>query len=114
MLMVKLQHMQVMSQEFIQDIYLNESLGLRPYLEQRSAQITALFLDDLEAAQQAGELRASIRRPFMLALLQQLQVLTLNPALVAAHDDYQELIREATHCFIYGLLPRPDAPSSTH
>lgn len=103
LLAAKIEQTQVFSAAFIQDIYSHEDLGLKAYIESQSQQGLELFLDDLEQAQQRGELRADINRAFLRYQLLQLQVAAMQPELIQAYDSHHDLIEAVTRHFLYGL-----------
>lgn len=113
-IVLKLEQTNQFSEEFIRDVYLNESLGLRAHLEARSAALENLFLDDLAEAQKRGELRSDVSRPFLRYQFQRLKATVSDPALLATYDRPQDLIMEVTRYFLYGLLPAQTAASNAN
>lgn len=103
MLKMKLEGSKDISQEFILDIYQNQSMGLLPYMEElgkKSLAITMAFLLD---SQKKGHIRQDIKVDFILYYFNQMMAMTTDPELLSKYEKPQDLIMEATKFFFYGI-----------
>lgn len=102
-LKMKLEGSKDISQEFILDIYQNQSMGLLPYMEElgkKSLAITVAFLLD---SQKKGHIRQDIKVDFILYYFNQMMAMTTDPELLSKYEKPQDLIMESTEFFFYGI-----------
>lgn len=103
MLKMKLESSKDISQEFILDIYQNQSMGLLPYMEElgkKSLSITMAFLLD---SQKKGHIRQDIKVDFILYYFNHMMAMTTDPELLSKYEKPQDLIMESTEFFFYGI-----------
>lgn len=105
-LLIKFQNSQDMSQELLMDMYKNQETELIEYMEKRTSQMLDIVLDDYEKAQKEGFVRPHIKRAFISYQLYKMREMALDEKLLALYKNPQELIKELTDYFFYGLLER--------
>ena len=93
------------SNEFLMDFYTSKELGLKEYIEQKTAELWQVMLTDFKKAQQQGTFRKDFKPEFLLIVAQKLTELFNDPALMQLYDNPQELVMEFANLFIYGISP---------
>lgn len=102
-LKMKLEGSKDISQEFILDIYQNQSMGLLPYMEELGKKSLALTMAFLLDSQKKGHIRQDIKVDFILYYFNQMMAMTTDPELLSKYEKPQDLIMESTEFFFYGI-----------
>lgn len=102
-LKMKLEGSKDISQEFILDIYQNQSMGLLPYMEELGKKSLALTMAFLLDSQKKGHIRQDIKVDFILYYFNHMMVMTTDPELLSKYEKPQDLIMESTEFFFYGI-----------
>lgn len=102
-LKMKLEGSKDISQEFILDIYQNQSMGLLPYMEELGKKSLALTMAFLLDSQKKGLIRQDIKVDFILYYFNQMMAMTTDPELLSKYEKPQDLIMESTEFFFYGI-----------
>lgn len=102
-LKMKLEGSKDISQEFILDIYQNQSMGLLPYMEELGKKSLALTMAFLLDSQKKGHIRQNIKVDFILYYFNHMMAMTTDPELLSKYEKPQDLIMEATEFFFYGI-----------
>lgn len=102
-LKMKLEGSKDISQEFILDIYQNQSMGLLPYMEELGKKSLALTMAFLLDSQKKGLIRQDIKVDFILYYFNHMMAMTTDPELLSKYEKPQDLIMESTEFFFYGI-----------
>ncbi len=94
------------SREIIEEIMQSPIPEIAEYMQQLSRQNVQLLLEDLNAAQEKGEIRADIKPEFLLYFINHMIELASDEKLTALYDSPQGVSRELLNLFFYGILPR--------
>lgn len=94
----------LISQEFIEDIYKNEELGLKKQLEAYQQRFIGEIRQDLGKAQEQGHIRKDLNLDFVLYMLNDMTGKLLDDRLRALFPNSQDLIMEFTNFFFYGIV----------
>lgn len=103
MLLMKFEGVNNISQEFLMDFYNNPELGLKAYIEEKSASAWQEILQDFKKAQQNGILRKDIKPEFILYFSQKTSEIITDARLLKLYNSPQDLIMELTNFFVYGI-----------
>jgi len=93
-----------LSEEFLKDIYQNESYGMKTFFESYRQKFFHIFTDDLKDAQEKGWIRRDLKLELVLYMLNSLNEKLLDPALLSMYNNTQEAVIELTKFFFYGIL----------
>lgn len=93
-----------LSEEFVKDLYQNESFGLKAYFENYRQTIYLKVMADLKDAQEKGWIRADLKLDFILYMLNSLNEKMTDPNFLSIYENAQEAIVELTKFFFYGIL----------
>lgn len=93
-----------LSEEFLKDLYQNESFGLKAYFEDYRQTIYLKVMADLKDAQEKGWIRADLKLEFVLYMLNSLNEKMTDPNFLSIYDSTQEAVVELTKFFFYGIL----------
>lgn len=103
---MKLESLHDMSSEFMLEIYKGEYAEIIELLQQLTQQAKKKYIDFLQAARDAGHIRADIRMEFHLYVLDKLTEMATDPALAALYDSPAEVVNETVNLYFYGILNR--------
>lgn len=103
----KMQGTNDISREFIQDFYANRELGLKEYIEEKTARLWAEMLQDFRLAQEKGWFRRDLKPEFLFFFSQKVADIMTDERLMAMYNTPQELVGEITRFFTYGISPAP-------
>ncbi|MBX2840814.1 MAG: TetR/AcrR family transcriptional regulator [Flammeovirgaceae bacterium] len=108
--MVHLKHEQSqnISEEFIKDIYKTDESDLRDYLEDHKEKSLKRFYNDLQEAQQTGEIRKDIKIGFIMQMLDFFNQKMMDEAFLSQYENVHDAVMEITNFFMYGLFPPDD------
>lgn len=91
------------SQEFVRDIYTNDNLELRQFLDEYKQKHLQMVLNDFMKAAEQGHIRKNIKPQFIIYFLNKINEMGMDENLLAFYNNEQELIMELTNFFFYGL-----------
>lgn len=106
MLLLKLEGSQDISQEFLQDFYSENDLGLHDFVKTITQEGWKSIMEDFTYAQDHGWFRKDLNPSLFLIITQKISDLVNDPQLTQLYENPQELIMAITEFFIYGLVPR--------
>ena len=94
-----------LSPEFIAELY-SADASLADFLKRQGHENRRRFMAFVVAAQARGEVREDLNPELILAILDKLNDLARDDAVVALFPDYVELTRQVNTLFFYGVLER--------
>lgn len=100
---LKFEGVKEVSEELIQDIYLNADADLKAIYEQEATKIMQEFVANLVVAQQKGEIRADIQPAFILYMMEKMRDPFFDEQLRSMYDSTADLAVELNRFFFYGL-----------
>lgn len=106
MLLLKLEGTNDISVEFLEDFYSHPELGLKTYVEERTALQWQEILHELKIAQERGLIRKEMNLEFYFALAQRTVDLLTDEKFQQMFDTPQALVMEMANFFAYGISPR--------
>ncbi len=104
--LIKIESLNDLSEEFINDIYTNPSLGLRDYLEKKSQSFSEQIKDFYKSAQQQGNIRSNVNIDFVMAYPNQMALLMENKELMAQYNSHTDFILEVMNLLFYGITTK--------
>lgn len=96
------------SQEFLNDLYKNEETELQEFFKGKVQKSFEMIHDDYEKAREKGEIRSDIKIEFILYFLNRMLEMTTDERITRFYENAQDMIREFTKFFFYGILPLKD------
>ncbi len=109
MLELKLNGVHDISQEFLADFYNNPDVGIKKYIEQRTAELSAEIMQSFVEAQKQGVFRKDLNIPFFFYVSQQLSAFIHDPVVNSFFDNPENMIMEFATLLVHGI-----APTNTH
>lgn len=106
MFLMKIQATNQFSMEFINDIYGFPELGLKTFLDEKSASFQQQVYDFYVDAQNKGCIRKSVKIDFIMAASNQLTPLMEDAKLMAKYDKPIDFILEIMNLLFYGFLTK--------
>lgn len=103
--LMKMDGTHLISREFLQDFYADRELGLKEYIEEKTRESWNEILTDFRYAQQEGWFRRDLKPEFLFYFSQKMGEMLTDEKLLCLYGDPQELIRELTNFFSYGISP---------
>lgn len=91
------------SNEFLMDFYTSKELGLKEFVEQKTAESWGMILADFRTAQLHGIFRKDLKPEFLLFITQKLTESFNDPALMQMYDTPHDLVMEFAKLFMYGI-----------
>jgi AcrR family transcriptional regulator len=113
-LLMKLEGLNDMSREFMQDFYSNPQLGLASYVEERSREIWVRVIDDFKRAQEMGWMRKDFKPEGMYMFMMRFMDIVNDEKMMMLYNTPQELVMELSKFFIYGIMPRDSGRPGGH
>jgi len=101
--LIKIEVLNDFSQEFINDIYTNQTLGLRKYLEEKSQSFSEEIKQFYRVAQQKGNIRKNVNIDFVMEFSTHTTKLMENKALMAQYNSPKDFILEIMNLLFYGI-----------
>lgn len=105
MLLLKQSAANDISKEFVNEVYLNQELGLIAVFDDYRNKMMKAFLDDMKQAQVDGYIRKDLNIEFVLYMLNVMASESIvNDHLLSMYDNSQDAIMEVTNFFFYGIM----------
>lgn len=101
--LLKLEGMNNISMEFINDIYTNPELGLKEYMEEQQQKSIKTTVDFYKDAQEKGFIRPDVKIDFLLAFSNQIIEMMKNEQLMAQYAQPQDFVIESMNVMFYGI-----------
>lgn len=96
------------SKEFLRDFYGNTEVGLKQYIDQKTEASWNEVLSDFRYAQDQGWFRRDLKPEFLYYFSQKVGDMLTDQKLLGLYPTAQDLIREVTNFFAYGISPADD------
>jgi AcrR family transcriptional regulator len=106
MVNLKLNSTNDISPEFLMDLYKNPDSGLREHVEKASAESWHEVIRYFRLGQRKGIFRKDIKPEFLLYFSRKIGEMVTDENLIRLYGSPQNLIRELTHFFVYGVTER--------
>lgn len=106
MMQMKRDGIHEISKEFLADFYANPELGLKDYIDQKTAEVWNEMLVDFKLLQQKGLIRQDMKIEFFLYFTRKYTDLINDPYLLQLYDNAEDLVMEITNFSAYGISPR--------
>ena len=110
--LLKMEGTNNISKEFLQDFYGNAEVGLKQYIDQKTRDSWNEVLSDFRYAQEQGWFRRDLKPEFLYYFSQKVGDMLTDEKLLSLYPTAQELIKEVTNFFAYGISPADQAPAS--
>ncbi|GAB1449984.1 hypothetical protein MASR2M47_00400 [Draconibacterium sp.] len=101
--LLKVEGMDNISMEFINDIFTNPELGLKEYMEDQQQKSVKITVDFYKDAQQKGFIRPDVKIDFLLAFSNQIIEMMKNKSLMAQYARPQDFVVESMNVIFYGI-----------
>lgn len=101
--LLKVQGMNNISMEFINDLYTNPGTGLKAYMEELQRESLDITINFYQDAQQKGFIRPNVKIDFLLAFSNQLMEMMKNKPLMAQYAQPRDFIIESMNVLFYGI-----------
>lgn len=101
--LMKIEGINNMSMEFINDIYTNPETGLKNYMEEQQHKSQNITIDFFTDAQIKGFIRSEVKIEFLLAFSNQIIKMMDNQQLMSLYDKPQDFIMESLNLIFYGI-----------
>lgn len=106
---LKLSSTNDISPEFLMDLYKNPDSGLREHVEKASAESWHEVIRYFRLGQRKGIFRKDIKPEFLLYFSKKIGEMVTDENLIRLYGSPQNLIRELTIFFVYGVTQRDTA-----
>lgn len=103
---MKLEASKDVSTEMLQDLWHNPVPEVADYMKKRTQLSLKLFLDDMIAAQNKGEIRQDINPHFILYFIGKMQEIATDEKIIHMYETVQDFTSEIINLFFYGILTR--------
>lgn len=103
MIMLKIEGVHDISNEFLMDFYKNPELGLKDFIESETARVWQEIILDYKIAQQKGIFRADFKPELMFALSQKMAEIVTDKNLISLYNNAEEMLIDLTNLIIYGI-----------
>lgn len=103
---LKLESTEDISKEMLKDFYDRSMPEVTELIQKISRENLKLLLDDMTSAQKKGDIRQDINPHFIIYMLDQMQKMSTDEALLSMYGSTQALASEFINFFFYGILPR--------
>ncbi|MDO6435966.1 TetR/AcrR family transcriptional regulator [Cyclobacterium sp. 1_MG-2023] len=92
------------SQEFIQDVTNNEDEELRQLMVEANEKGQQKFIHHMKEAQREGWVRKDLHFPFLIHMMNDINIKLRDEKLIAMYDSLEDLIMELVNFFFYGIV----------
>lgn len=92
------------SQEFIQDVTNNEDEELRKLMDEANKKGQQKFIHHMKEAQKEGWVRKDLHFPFLIHMMNDINIKLRDEKLIAMYDSLEDLIMELVNFFFYGIV----------
>jgi AcrR family transcriptional regulator len=106
---MKVNSVNSISREFLQDFYVDKELGLKEFIEERTKFLWNEMMQDFRKAQQSGWFRADLKPEFLFFLSQKMMEIITDENLLKLFASPQDMVKELANFFAYGMSPREDS-----
>lgn len=103
---LKLEASKDVSTEMLQDLWNNPVPEVADYMKKKTQLSLKLFLDDMIAAQNKGEIRQDINPHFILYFIGKMQEIATDEKIIHMYETVQDFTSEIINLFFYGILTR--------
>ena len=103
---LKYEQTQLMSDEFLTDLYRMDEPVITTYLKETSEIYKNEYINDLKEAQKKGWIRKDVNFDFLLFSMNNVQELLQREDFLSLFNSKQEAIMQLTNQFFYGILPQ--------
>lgn len=104
-LQMKLEGSHDISQEFLNDFYTSNELGLRSYIEEENNRLLLATLKDFKDAQQKGIFRKDFKPELLFFISRKILEMITDEKLAGMYSSPTELIMEVSRFIVYGIAP---------
>ncbi len=105
-ILLKLKMAEDISTEFLNDLISLDNTELQSYLATKQQEMLGKIMADYKTAQENGEIRKDLNINLIPMYTEALRNMLSNPALASMNIPPEELTREMTNLFFYGIMPR--------
>jgi AcrR family transcriptional regulator len=105
MIAMKVRNTNGMSGELLTDIYRDKEDELFRVLEDTKNRIMKIYIEDLMKAQKNGDVRSDVKPEFLIYMVDRFAEMIADNNLKAMYQSNEQLIKELTGFFFYGILP---------
>lgn len=106
MIHLKLMQFDMLSGEFIQDLFKLDDPEVQALLQLKKSEIFQQVLHDFAEAQQRGEIRSDIKIEFILYMLDKIYEMYQDEKLLKLYPTQKEMVSELINYFFYGILSK--------
>ncbi len=103
---MKMNQIDKMCQNFFDEWNLRSEPELKKLIDEKTAEISELILNDYRRAQQRGDIRKDIKLEFIHYFLNHITDMLKNKKLIRLYDTPEQLREELVDFLFYGILPR--------
>ncbi len=103
---LKLNNTNEISNEFLNDLYKNDIKELQDFMQKNINNGIQMIFTDYSKAQKKGFIRQDLSIDFLMFMLNYMVEMCTNEKITSMFKNPQEMIKEFTNFFFYGILPR--------
>lgn len=102
--LMKIEGMNNLSMEFMNDIYSNADTGLKGYMEEQQMNSMGIIINFYKDAQSKGFIRKEVKIDFILAYSAQIFIMMENENLIKQYNQPQDFVLECMNLLFYGIV----------
>jgi len=106
MIQLKLMQFDMLSGEFIQELFKLDNAEVQALLQRKKNEIFHQVLQDFAEAQMRGEIRSEIKIEFILYMLDKIYDMYQDEKLLKLYPTQKEMVSELINYFFYGILSK--------
>ena len=114
MVQLKMDQTRDFSREMLEELWVSPYNEIKEFIEQKKRENFTWFIQDLNKAQEKGDIREDIKPEFILFILNHMITLLENENLAALYPATPELVMELTNFFFYGILASEQGKEKDH
>ena len=103
---LKMEYAKQFGQEFVNDIYVNKSLGLMEYMQQYMIKARQMTIGFFRKSQEEGYLRSDVSIDFIMALGNKVQEMIVDEELMKNYCSPKDFIYEYMSVLFYGIIDK--------